>query len=156
MLFHSGPLRARAEYQKFDWDVNPYRLSRVELQSVGSLTPTTSVYATASYADRYFPKGASADQGQPYSEKTASASASIRKQLSEPGLSFTAGGTYSHLSSLADSTAYSINSALIWKIGKLDLTLGANAYRSETQSSISVSSQRTHEYYYVRLRRQLF
>jgi hypothetical protein len=69
---------------------------------------------------------------------------------------FSAGGSYSHFQGQVNGDAYSLNSSLSWKIGKLDLTAGASAYNSDTQGTTGVLTSRLHSYYYINLRRSFF
>ena len=57
---------------------------------------------------------------------------------------------------LPSTGAWSLNSSLSWKIGKLDVTAGANVYGSSTSGTTTVDSDRVHQYYYVTVRRVLF
>jgi hypothetical protein len=154
--YQRGPWRARGEYQDLDWEVSPYHAWRAELQYVGDLNPTLSLYGTAAYVNRYYPEGSSAGFDDPYTDETVSGSGSIRKVVPDYGLTFSAGGTVSHTTGRVDTNAYSVNSSLSWKIGKLILTAGANAYSSETRGGSPVESDRVHQYYYVTVRRFLF
>jgi hypothetical protein len=156
LMFRRGPLRARGEYQKLQWDISPYRAWRADLQYVTSLNPTTSLYATGSYLDRYYPQGTSTGFREAYSDTSTSAAGNIQKQLLSRSLIVSAGGSFTFLRGLFDGETYSLNSSVTWRIGKLNLTAGASAYSSRTEGTTGVVNSRDHQYYYLNLRRQLF
>jgi hypothetical protein len=156
LRFLKGPLRARGEYQDLRWDVSPYRAWRGEFQYVGTPRSNTSVYGTLAYVDKYFPQGTSTDQRGAYSEQTMSASGNIRKEIPSRRLSLSAGGSLSRAQSRVDTNAWSLSSSLSWKIGLLDLTAAASVYGSSTRGIPNAESDRTHQYYTLMLRRQIF
>ncbi len=156
LLFYREPLRARAEYQKLDWEVSPYRLWKADVQAVTSLRSAGNLYVTASYVNKRFPEGTSAQIDEAYTESTTSASGSLQKRLPARNLLMAAGGSISRLMGLVDSQAYSLNGSVTWTIGRLDLSMGAAAYRSDTEGFTSDPTTRTNQYYYLRIRRELF
>ncbi len=156
MNFLRGPWRAVGEYQRFEWDVSPYRAWRLQGQYVGPVNATTNVYATASYLDKYYPEGTSEDLTEAYTDRTTSLSGTVQKQLPPRGMMASLGGTWSHLDGLVTNDAYALNATLTWKVGKLDFSAGASAYHSDTESVNGPSYGRTHQYYFFKIRRQLF
>jgi len=72
------------------------------------------------------------------------------------GMTLSGGGSIARLAGLFESRAYSLNAALSWKIGMLDLAVGASAYGSDTSTDEGLSNGRRHQYYYVKIRRWLF
>lgn len=149
-----GPLRARAEVQDLQWEISPYRAWRGEVQYIGSIGPATSLYGTAQYVHKHFPRGTSPGQPEEYTDETASAAGSIRKEIPSQGLSLSAGGSISRTLGRVDTSAWSLNSALTWQIGRLSVTAGANAYSSDSEGSAAVENDRLHQYYYLSLRRR--
>jgi hypothetical protein len=154
--FHRGPLRALGEYQRFDWEISPYRSWRTEVQYVGPVSPTARLYATLSYLDKYYPEGNSMNSNGAYTDRAATASGSYQKQVPDRNLALSAGGSYTRLQGQVDGNAYSLNSSLTWKVGKLDLIAGASAYNSDTQGTTGFVNSRFHEYYYLNIRRVFF
>ena len=69
---------------------------------------------------------------------------------------FSAGGAYTKVLGLVDSNAYALNSALTWRIGKLDFSAGVDAYGSNSQGQTGGQYNRTHQYYYLKLVRRIF
>jgi hypothetical protein len=156
VLYHHGPLRLRGEYQSVDWQVSPYRSWRTELQYVASPSPTTHVYATGWYLNKYYLEGTSIQPGQPYTDETVSAAGSFQKQIPTRNLSFSAGGSLSRLQGPVDTNGYALNSSLTWKVGRMDLTTGMSAYTSSSSGVVGVDTSRVHQYYYFMIRRYLF
>ena len=151
-----SPLRGLVEYQSFDWDVSPYRSWRAEITYSGPITETVTIYATASYINKNYPLGTAFLSDSGYTDRTASGSGSIQKQFFSKNLLVSAGGSYSRIRGLTDATGYSVNSSLMWKVGRLDVTLGATAYGSDSESLTTLPGRRRHHYYYLNVRRDLF
>jgi hypothetical protein len=156
LVLQRGPFLARGEYQDVEWNISPYRSWRADLQYVTNINPTTNVFASASYLNRYYPHGEFQSHPEAFTEETISTSGSIQKELLSRRLSVSAGGAYSRIQGLIDSNSYSLNTSLIWKIGKVDLTIGATAYATDSSGSGSVSTNRDHELFYLKFRRRLF
>jgi hypothetical protein len=126
------------------------------VQYVGSLSSTARLYATGSYVHKYFPQGTSLALTGPYTDETTSASGSYQKQIPDRAMLFAVGGSLSRLRGRVDGMAYSLNSSLTWKVGKMDLTAGVTAYQSSTDVPNATSNDRAHQYYYFNLRRTFF
>jgi hypothetical protein len=162
LRFYRGPLRAVAEYQNLQWNVSPYRAYRLEAQYVNSLNPTTRCYANGSYVHKYFPQGTSLTVQEAYTDDTLSAAGSIQKQIPSSGLFFSVGAVLSRLRGRVNGMAYSLNSSLTWRVGKMDMTAGAIAEHSATEpgndfsTGADFSNERLHRYLYLNLRRQFF
>jgi hypothetical protein len=156
LLVHVGPVRMRGEYQDLQWELSPYQAWRAEVQYVGALNPTTSVYATAAYLNKHYPRGTSVQSTAAYTEETESASGTIQKQLFSRDLFVSAGGSYSRMQGLVDANAYSLSASLTWKIGKVDLSIGVSAYETDTAGTTTLALRRDHELATVNLRRRLF
>jgi len=150
-----GPMRARGEYQDLDWEANPYRAWRAELQYVGAVTRTISAYATATYLNRHFLGAQPPYTTTDYTEESVTIAGSVTKQFYPYNLYVSVGGSWSRISGLSDSDAWSANSSLVWHIGKLDISLQANAYGSTSESPSNPDYEREHQYISINLRRQL-
>jgi len=150
-----GPLRGRAEFLYLDWPTNPYRLWRGELQYVGTLTRSITAYGSASYVHRHYLGGEEPYRSIETTEKTATISGTLSKQIYSPNLSVSLGGSWSNLQGITDSNAWSANSSVVWHIGKLDVTFGLSAYGSDAKTSGSPSYERDHEMIFLNFRRQL-
>ena len=158
LILHRGPVRVRGEYQDFQWNAAPYVAWLAEAQYVSALTPTTSVYAAVSYLNKHYSQGTIVfyQNVTDYTEESVTGSANIQKQLFDRNLFLSAGGSYSRINGLVDTNAYSANGSLVWKIGKVDLTVGASAYGSDSSIPNTISTHRDHELVYVKFRRRLF
>jgi hypothetical protein len=69
-------------------------------------------------------------------------------------MTLAAGGTYTKQQGRVRGDSFSLNASLNWRIGKLDLAVGASGYGSETQTYLAEPYKREHQYYYFRIRRQ--
>jgi hypothetical protein len=152
--FLDGPWRALGEYQSFDWSVSPYEALRAQVQYVGSLSPTTRLYGTASYLHRHYPVGANSELPDPYSDSITNVSGSVQQDFLARTLTLAGGGTYTKQQGRVRGDSFSVNASIDWRVGKLDLSAGASGYGSETQTFVSEPFNRVHQYYYFRIRRQ--
>lgn len=156
LRFHKDPVRGRGEYQEVNWDVSPYRSWRGEVQVVSNLDATTRIYATGAYLNKYFREGTTAAFDDPYTETSVAASGSFQKQFLQRAMLMAFGGSWTQTRSLVDTTAVSLNASMSWRVGLLDLTVGANAYTSDSEGTASIDTERTDQYYYVKVRRDFF
>ena len=121
---------------------------------MGSVTPTTRIYGTATYVHRHYPDGTNSDLPDPYTDQTTTASGSVQQDLLSRSMTLSAGATYSRQDVRVRGDAFSLNGSLTWRVGKLDLSAGASGYGSETQAYGADPYTRLHQYYYVRIRRR--
>jgi hypothetical protein len=149
-------VRARVEYQDVSWAVNPFHGWRAEVQVTGPLTQTTTGNAFLFYQRREITQTPTEGAPFTYTETNSSAYGNIQQTFFSRSLSLSAGGSYSLVNGLTDSHSWTLSGTLNWKIGKLDVTGGANYSRLDTESGIAVTTSRTYQYYYVRLRRTIF
>ena len=156
LRYQRGPLRALGEYQHQEWEISPFRAYRVEVHYSGALDPTTTAYGTLAYLHKDYGGGSASTAPSGYTERTAAASGSITKELLERRLRLSAGGSYARMQSLTDTSSFSLNASLVWTIGRTNLVVGASGYGSDTETAYAPSYGRSHQYYYVRLRRELF
>jgi len=150
-----GRWRSRGEYLYLDWPVNPYELWRAELQYVGTISRSITAYGTATYVNRHYFGGDFPYDYEDETEQTETLAGTITKQFYEPNLALSAGGSWTHLHGITDSDAWSAHSSLVWRIGKLDVTIGLSAYGSNSQTRDFPDYERDHEMIYFNLRRQL-
>lgn len=150
-----GPLRARGEYQIMEWDINPWRAGRAEIQYVGTIARTITAYSTLTYLNRQYLGGDPPYSTLDYTEEVVTVSGNLTKQLWSNSLFVTVGGSYSHMTGISDSDAWSANSSLIWHVGKLDIALTASAFGSESTTGFNPSVEREHELISLNIRRQL-
>ncbi len=150
------PFRSTAEYQDVNWSVNPFRAWRIEVQFVQTLDPTLRVYASAQALWKYFPDGNAEAGSAAYWDNSATLTGSVQKDWLSHTLVLYGGGSYSRMSGIVDSEAYTVNSSLTYRVGKLDLNAGIDVYGSSSRSVGYGSYDRDHQYFYLRLRRRLF
>jgi hypothetical protein len=150
-----GPFRARGEHQTLDWEVNPWRAWRAEVQYVGAVTRSITAYATASYLNRHYLGGDPPYSTIDFTEEVVTISGNVTKQFWSRHLYITIGGAWTHLTGLSDSDAWSANSSLVWHVGKLDLSIGISAFGSDSTTGLNPSVERDHQLFSVNVRRQL-
>jgi hypothetical protein len=152
-----GPWRATGEYANLDWDFSPRVTWKGRLEySSSSADSSTRLFGSAAYATSRYSRGDPRVQPTPFTEHVLSVSANAQKRLRSPRMSFSAGGTYSHLSRWVSADAFSWNAVWNWKIGRMEIDAGATAYRYLTAGSPTTQYDRNHHLYYVKLRRDLF
>jgi hypothetical protein len=154
LVVTKNPYQASIQYRNTDSNAGSNDAWRAEVTYNNAVTETARVYATAQYEVINYPTGTSVQSMQSYTEKIASLSANLMKQLPYKGMTLTAGGSFSYLKSLSTSTAYGVNSSLLWIIGKLTLSAGANIYFTESQSSVDVHT--LHQTYYLNIKRAIY
>lgn len=150
-----GPVRARGEYQILEWDVNPWRAWRAEVQYVGAVTRTISAYATASYLNRHYLGGDPPYSTIDFTEEVVTISGNVTKQIWSHNLFLTLGGAWTHMTGLSDSDAWSANSSIVWHVGELDVSVTASAFGSDSTTGINPSVERDHQLISINLRRKL-
>lgn len=156
LRMHYGPLRGLGEYQYLDWDVNPFSSWRTELQYIGNLTRTTSTYSTVSYQNRQYLGGEGIYESPEYTEETISGGATLTQQLPYRDMYLSLGGSYSSISGLVDSTGWSANASFVWRIAKVDISIGVSAYGADTQTDENNRlTSRDREFVFINIRRQL-
>ena len=155
VIFSKGLFRALAEYQQVDSNLNPYSRWKSELSYSRHVTETLRVNGSAGYAVTNYPEGTTAGGGQGYDVKAANISANVLKKLPAKNFLLTAGGSYSRSQGLTEGSGYSLSSSLYWKIGKLLVSLGASVSGSDSESS-TITANRTRQYYYLNIKRELF
>ena len=151
-----GPWRARLEFDDVRWTISPWHGWRADLQIVSPIGPSTNVNGTATWQDRHFDETAGNGGVPAYTERIVSASGNVQQFLFSHTLSLSCGGSYSRYEGLAFSRSYSLNAALSWKIGKLDVSGGANYTSADSQDATTYESRTVHQYYYLRVKRILF
>jgi hypothetical protein len=156
LTVEKGPWRGTGEYQKLDWEISPYDAWRGEVQYIGPVWKRGTFYGTVTYLDKYYPEGSSKSLPEPYSDKSLSASGNLRLDIPAMGMVLSTGTAYARWRGLTESDSYSANATLVWRIGRIDLTAGANAYWTDTTAGGSGSNERMHQYYFVRIRREFF
>ena len=152
---HRGPLRLVGEYREVQWSVSPSRTWKGELQYVGTLGRNTRLYAAGTWQDRRYGLGSSPLATDPYTDDIGSGTASVQQTLFSRKLVLAAGGSYWRMRGRTRGDSTSFNASLSWTVGQLVVEAGANNYQSDTQGGTTLSSSRDHQFYYLKLRRNL-
>lgn len=152
-----GRFRAQLEYQRFEAEIAPHESWRGDLGWYGAAGPFT-FSTSASWLTRDFTDDAGALFA---SEDIGSGSFSLQYRPVRHFL-WSLGGSWSdtrRTSAAAgdsDATAWTATSGLMWKVGLLEVNGGATLYRSSTRGGVLLATERSHEYYFLSLRRTLF
>jgi hypothetical protein len=154
-------VRAHVQYQDVRWELNPYQVWTGDVQYVGTLGPTTNLYASVGYTARTYANGSSLVGGGSaaaggYRDVSETAAATLQQQLFSRSLSLALGGTVSRNQGLYGSRSASFTASLSWTKGKFSMSAGASGSNSEVSGTQFLSSSREHRYYYLRLQRRLF
>ena len=152
-----GPWRAFGEYANLDWNFSPRETWKTRLEYTSSSNDgSLRLFGSAAYATSYYRQGDPRVQPTAFRENVIAVSANAQKRLRSPRMSFSAGGSYSHMNRWVAADALSWNATWNWKIGRLELDAGATAYRYYSPGSPVSQYERNHQLYYVKLRRDLF
>ena len=156
VTFQKRGFQAVVEYQDVNWDVSPYQQLRTEARYAGPIGPRTTLNAAASRRERDFPHGRIYETGAPSSEVFDTITATIQQRLYRNSLLLSLGGSYTRTESSYSSNATGGQASIQWRVGRMDLSLGANFTDSEADAGSLFVSDRTHRYYYLRIRRDFF
>ena len=143
-----------AEYQDYDSNLNPTKTFRTEGTFWNTYNETTTLSANAYYMDRSYLAVPELNTPE-YTEITLGGR--LRGEMKFPRQHLTASlaGNYWQTKGTFTTTSSLINALLTWKIGQLDLTLGADIGSSETD--LQNGKQETNHYvYYLTMKRKLF
>ncbi len=146
------PFSLLAEGAKTESTTNPMRQFRSEIQYQDYIMPTLNVTAKIYYMkDEYLP----APLVLSYTQTTVGGFVTMIKTFPVKNLYASLSGSYAVINSLLQTTSYSLNSSILWKIGKVTLDMGASITDSNSTSSLS-KLKTSSEYYYLKFKRQLF
>ncbi len=159
LRLYRGPFRLRGEFEDLEWEVAPYDAWRADGQYVDTFYPGLSVYLSAGYEDKRYRSGNEEFSIAPYTERTVNTSVSVQKRFLVPEMTFGLGGAYAHFLGQVDSDAFSVDGNWTLTVGKLDCSLGASGYFTQTDARREpqdVHLERDHELVYVKLSRRIF
>ena len=146
------PYSLLVEYANTDSTTNPMRNFRSEIQYQNYIVPTVNLTAKIYYMkDTYLP----APLVLAYTQTTVGGFFTLMKTFPAKNLYASLSGSYAVINSLLQTTSYSLNSSILWKIGKVTLDMGASITDSNSTSSLS-KLKTSSEYYYLKFKRQLF
>jgi hypothetical protein len=143
------PYSFTEEYQSISSETNPSRTFRSIADYQKSIAPDTSLYAKIYYT-------ATTRQGIiNSSDDTFGTDARLQKHVPRKNLNLSLGVSYAQRRSITISETYTVNSSLMWRIGKLTLTASASV--SESVSTTPAGGTATaNEQYFLTISRRLF
>jgi hypothetical protein len=142
------------EYQDYESRLNPSKTYRAEANARTNITSTTK-FTAKGYYSRIEHIEVPEQHSIGYTQRTVGGGVGFEKRFPRPNLNIFVSATSSWTKGLFTTKRYQINSALTWKIAKLDLKLGADL--SSTESELPAGRQEaTREIYYFTVNRVLF
>ena len=153
LLLEKRPYSLLTEYQDYDSRLNPSKRYRAETNYRQSFNGTT--YADARVYYEKIKHLVSVYNPESTTETSTGIDMKINKRYPRKHLTITGLASYGHRKLIFDTNRYSLGAFLTWTLEKIDLSLGANLYR--TESSINTGgSENTNQTYYFSLKRKLF
>lgn len=154
-LLTMRPFTFNAEYHKIDSNINPSRGWKADVNYNDNIYQNTQLTAGAIFSSTEYPEGASQISDNGYTDKLWSLSLGVQQRIPRRNMFLFLGGSYTQLKGIGDTTTYSLNSSLVWKVGRLYITAGGNAGFSD--SSINgIENERSIQNYYLTVQRKLF
>jgi len=143
-----------AEYQDYDSTLNPTKTFRTEGTFWNTYNETTTLSANAYYMDRLYLAVPELDTPE-YTEVTLGGR--LRGEMKFPRQHLTASlaGNYWQTKGMFTTRSTLFTARLDWRIGQLDVTLGADVGSSETDLTVGKQESR-HNVYYLTMKRKLF
>jgi hypothetical protein len=153
LVLQKQPYSLLMEYQDYDSRFRPSKRYRAESNYRQNLGLTTYIDARAYYTKTQ--DLASFINPESTTETSMGMDLKVNKRYPRKNLTVTAFGSYSNRKLFFETNTYALGAVVIWKIEKIDLTLGANVSRIE--SSLDTGKAETmSQAYYLHLKRKLF
>ena len=142
------------EYQDYNSTLNPTKTFRAEGTFWNTYNETTTLSANAYYMDRLYLAVPELNTPE-YTEVTVGGR--LRGEIKFPRQNLTASlaGNYWQTNGMFMTRSSLLNALLTWRIGQLDITLGADVGSSVTDLQ-NGKQESTHNVYYLTMRRKLF
>jgi hypothetical protein len=153
ILLQGASVTLMLEHQDYQSNINPSKRDRAEATFRKDVTPNTNLNVRAFYTTVDYLEGGS----QPPSPDETGTGGDIAIQARFPGrnLILRASGSYAQRDSVFDTEIYTLAGGLLWRVGKIDLAIGAD-YSSVDTAFDPGSQETTYQRVYFTLRRQLF
>jgi len=143
-----------AEYQDYDSTLNPMKTFRADGSYWQTFNETTSLTANAYYMDRIYLAVPELDTPE-YTETTFGGRLRGETKFPNQHLTASLAANYWETQGMYRTKSSLLNAQLIWKVGQLDLTLGADVGSSETEL-LKGKQETNHNVYYLTMKRKLF
>jgi hypothetical protein len=153
LVLEKRPYSLLMEYQDYDSRLNPSRRYRAETDYRQNFDTTTYFDARVYYTRvKNLPSFFNPENT---TETSTGIDLKINKRYPRQHLTLAALGSYSNRKLIFETNRYALGATLTWSVAKVDLSLGANLYRTESQIDTG-DSQTTNQSYYFSLKRKLF
>jgi hypothetical protein len=155
VIVQKMPYIFTTEYDSARSRLNPYRTWKTMAEYRKNMTEAMNITARISRTYSTYPEAIAWQGTKGYAEKITRADATLQKSFPRRNLDLFVGGSYFDRSSSINSTGYSLNATLSWRIGRLTANLGAII--NDSYSTLPTGKQTlNYEYYYLTLTRKLF
>jgi hypothetical protein len=155
VIVQKMPYIFTTEYDGARSRLNPYRTWKTTAEYRKNMTEAMNITARISRTYSTYPEAIAWQGTKGYTEKITRADATLQKSFPRKNLDLFVGGSYFDRSSSINSTGYSLNATLSWRIGRLTANLGAIV--NDSYSTLPTGKQTlNYEYYYLTLTRKLF
>jgi len=153
LLLEKRPYSLLNEYQDYDSRLNPSKRYRAQTNYRNHFDGTTYVDVRVYYEK--IKHLVSVYNPESTTETSTGIDMKINKRYPRKNLIITGLASYGNRKLVFDTNRYSLGAVLTWRLEKIEVSLGANWYR--TESSINTgSSENTNQTYYLSLKRKLF
>ena len=157
LLLQLGRLRLAGRYSEVKTPSSPSKGWTAQADYNDTFFKYTRLQSTVIYSNTRYPEGIAGVQGgeRAYTETVFSSSVGLQQRIPQLNFFIYIGGGYSEEKGIGKSTSYAGFSNLSWGRGRLYLELGANLSKSKSEIN-DVTSRRTDQYYFLRVKRKFF
>jgi hypothetical protein len=153
VLLQKRPYTLSMEYQNYDSRFNPVKRYKAEATYRQYITLTTSINARVYHMNiRHLENVFNPTSS---TETSTGTDVMINRRYPRKNLLLTAVGSYAQRTFNFKTLTYSLGASVTWSIANLDLSLGANMSRTETDLDTG-KQEMTNQYYYLTMKRKLF
>ena len=149
------PYAFSAEYGTITSRFNPSRSVKTTLDYRTGLVENAGIAARMAYTRTAYGSSPAPQASAAYREETTSAEVSVQKTYPHDNIDLFLGWSAFQRRSLGKMDGYSLNGAMNWKIGKLDMNTGFSLSHSKTVVLYGKQDYNS-EYYFLTVSRKLF
>ncbi len=155
LILQQNPYMAQTEFASVTSLINPYRTWKNVFEYRDQITPATLVGSRLSLIRSSYPQALSGLAVTGYIETVKILELNLQHRVPRKNLDLVLGTSFTRRTSFVTAKAYSLNSALVWQIGKL--TVNAGVLLSDITTVFWTGKENlTTEYYYATVSRKIF
>ena len=153
---YKGPFSGNVEYSRSIQNVESSNSWSAGLNYQKDVADMTTLTVVALYAHTAITDAQNVQSVLAPAQTTASITAALSKRFRR-GLFVNVGGSYSYLNfqGQTKSQTYNLRSNLRWKVGKLEIALGASISKSTSQTPLHLEQRSLNQHYFLGIRRQI-